>query len=244
MEKRHLILGAILLLLPFCLTGCQNKEKQENSNTENTNAINRTNAEQNIVTENIINETPQNITFSPPPEEKRKEKLEEKKEEKKEEIKKAQPLEEEIASASTKIYTKKEERQNNVSITVSKLDGTTVEPGDTFSFTDTIGKATKAKGYEEADIFDKDGNKTQGLGGGNCQVSTTLYQAVKKIDGLKVTERHEHSNDVPYAKKGNDAAVAYGSIDFKFQNNTGHTIRIKAENTKNTITVTLLQVNS
>ena len=63
---------------------------------------------------------------------------------------------------------------------------------------------------------------------GNCQVSSTLYNAVLAVSSLKVTERHEHSNDVPYVKKGKDAAVAYGSYDFKFVNNTRNDIKIKA----------------
>ena len=63
-------------------------------------------------------------------------------------------------------------------------------------------------------------------GGGNCQVSSTLYNAVLETPGLVVTERHEHSNNVPYVQKGKDAAVAYGSYDFKFRNDTGNDIKI------------------
>lgn len=125
----------------------------------------------------------------------------------------------EIASFSTKIYTKDSERQNNVSITCSKLNDTVVESGKTFSFCDTVGKATSGKGYQKADVF-RNGEKIKALGGGNCQVSSTLYNAVMKISELKVTERHPHSNDVPYVKKGKDAAVSYGTYDFKFVNNT------------------------
>lgn len=147
----------------------------------------------------------------------------------------------EIASFSTKIYTKDSGRQNNVGITCSALNNTDVAPNKTFSFTKTIGPSTSAKGYKEADIF-KDGEKTKGLGGGNCQVSTTLYNAVLKVNGLTVTERHEHSNDVPYIKDGKDAAVAYGSYDFKFVNNLDYTIRIKASNTKNNITIKLVKL--
>lgn len=125
----------------------------------------------------------------------------------------------EIASFSTKIYTKDSERQNNVSITCNSLNDTIVENGKTFSFCNTVGKATSSKGYQKADVF-KNGEKIKALGGGNCQVSSTLYNAVLKISNLKVTERHAHSNDVPYVKKGKDAAVSYGTYDFKFVNNT------------------------
>ena len=147
-----------------------------------------------------------------------------------------------ISSFSTKIYTKESERQNNISITCSKLNGTVVKNGSTFSFCNTIGPATSAKGYQEADIFDNDGNKKKGLGGGNCQVSTTLYNAVLKVPGLSVIERHEHSNKVPYIKSGKDAAVAYGSYDLKFRNNTGNDIRIEASATANNVSINLYKI--
>ncbi len=147
-----------------------------------------------------------------------------------------------ISSFSTKIYTKESERQNNISITCSKLNGTVVKNGGTFSFCNTIGPATSAKGYQEADIFDNDGNKKKGLGGGNCQVSTTLYNAVLKVSGLSVIERHEHSNKVPYIKSGKDAAVAYGSYDLKFRNNTGNDIRIEASATANNVSINLYKI--
>lgn len=147
-----------------------------------------------------------------------------------------------ISSFSTKIYTKESERQNNISITCSKLNGTVVKNGGIFSFCNTIGPATSAKGYQEADIFDNDGNKKKGLGGGNCQVSTTLYNAVLKVSGLSVIERHEHSNKVPYIKSGKDAAVAYGSYDLKFRNNTGNDIRIEASATANNVSINLYKI--
>ena len=113
-----------------------------------------------------------------------------------------------ISEFTTKIYTKDSERQNNISITCSTLNDTIVENGDTFSFCNTVGKATSSKGYEKADVF-KDGEVVQALGGGNCQVSATLYNAILKVPNLTVTERHEHSNSVPYVSKGKDAAVSY-----------------------------------
>lgn len=81
-----------------------------------------------------------------------------------------------------------------------------------------------------------------GLGGGNCQISTTLYNAVLLVPSLTVTERHPHSNKVPYIQSGKDAAVAYGSYDFKFVNNSGNTIKIKAISTENEITIKLVQL--
>lgn len=150
--------------------------------------------------------------------------------------------EETISSFSTKIYTKDSARQNNISITCSTLNETIIPNGSTFSFCNTVGQATSSKGYQEADIFDKDGNKKKGLGGGNCQVSTTLYNAILAVPSLVVTERHEHSNKVPYIQNGKDAAVAYGSYDLKFRNDSGHDIKIKAEATANNVTITLYKM--
>ena len=136
--------------------------------------------------------------------------------------------EKEIASFSTKIHNKEKARQNNMRITCDSLTNIEIKPGETFSFCNTVGKATKEKGYQEADVY-VDGEKKQGLGGGNCQVSTTLYNAVLKVEGLEIIERHEHSGYVPYIEKGKDAAVAYGSYDFRFKNNTNKTIKIVME---------------
>ena len=152
-----------------------------------------------------------------------------------------QTQEKEIASFSTKIYNKEKARQNNISITCNTLTNTVIQSGETFSFCDVVGKATEEKGYQKADIF-IDGEKKQGLGGGNCQVSTTLYNAILKIPELEVVERHEHSSHVPYIKDGKDAAVAYGSYDFKFKNNTDSPIKILFECDKNNVTAKIIQL--
>ena len=153
-----------------------------------------------------------------------------------------QPVEETIANFSTKIYTKDSSRQNNINITCQALNGTIVENGATFSFCNTVGPATTAKGYQKADIFDNKGQKKKGLGGGNCQISTTLYNALLAVPSLVVTERHEHSNKVPYVQAGKDAAVAYGSYDLKFRNDSGHSVKILAESDGETVSVALLSI--
>ena len=147
----------------------------------------------------------------------------------------------EIANFSTKIYNKDEERQNNIGITCRALSTKEVQPGEIFSFCDTVGKSTTAKGYQEADIY-VDGKKEQGLGGGNCQVSTTLYNAVLKVPELEVVERHKHSGHVPYIEEGRDAAVSYGAYDFKFKNNSNNVIKIVMENTSDNITAKLIKI--
>ena len=147
----------------------------------------------------------------------------------------------EIAKFSTKIYSKDPERQNNIGITCKTISSKEVKPGENFSFCDTVGKATTEKGYQEADIY-VDGKKEQGLGGGNCQVSTTLYNAVLQVPELEVVERHQHSGHVPYIQEGKDAAVSYGAYDFKFKNNTNNVIKIVMENTADNITARLIKI--
>ena len=152
-----------------------------------------------------------------------------------------QSKETEIASFTTKIYSKDKGRQKNLTLACSALNDTTVENGKTFSFSRTVGKATSSKGYKKADVF-RNGDVIEALGGGLCQVSTTLYNAVLKIPNTKVTERHSHSNKVPYIKSGKDAAVSYGTYDFKFVNNTGSPLKIKASNTPNNVTIKILKL--
>ena len=80
------------------------------------------------------------------------------------------------------------------------------------------------------------------LVGGNCQISSTLYNAVLAVPTLVVTERHEHSNYVPYIEKGKDAAVSYGSYDLKFRNNSGNDIKILTSTDGINVTATLISI--
>lgn len=147
-----------------------------------------------------------------------------------------------IATFSTKIYIKESGRQHNIDLTTSKLNGTIVKPGETFSFCNTVGKATAAEGYEKADIYDSNGNVVKGYGGGNCQISSTLYNAVLKSPNLTVIERHEHSRKVNYVEAGKDAAVSYGSVDFKFRNDNNYSIKIYSSNTPDTIDIRIVKL--
>lgn len=153
----------------------------EDNNTSGNNTEN--NAEQSLIAKNELQKDNENTSNEP-------------------------PKETEIASFTTKIYTKESGRQNNISIACSTLNNTTVDNGKTFSFSKTVGRATSSKGYKKADVF-RNGDVIDALGGGLCQVSTTLYNAVLKVKDLKVTERHPHSNKVPYIKSGKDAAVSF-----------------------------------
>ena len=245
--KNNKILIIVAIILILCIgIGIYFFFKNKNTNSSNYSAertstnqdfsANNTSVNNNIVSNSQINNT-ENFEQNSLMENKANEENEQNN------IQNIKPKKDElISSFSTKIYIKESERQNNISITCSKLNGTVVKNGSTFSFCNTIGPATSAKGYQEADIFDNDGNKKKGLGGGNCQVSTTLYNAVLKVSGLSVIERHEHSNKVPYIKAGKDAAVAYGSYDLKFRNNTGNDIRIEASATANNVSINLYKI--
>ena len=117
-------------------------------------------------------------------------------------------------------------RLNNINITCNTINGTTIKNGETFSFNSIVGQPTAEKGYQEADVF-IDQKTEKGYGGGNCQVSTTIYNTALNIDGLEIIERHPHKKKVSYIEEGKDAAVSYsGGLDLKFKNNTGYDIKI------------------
>ncbi len=115
-------------------------------------------------------------------------------------------------------------RNTNLSQACKKINGTILKPGQEFSFNKVVGKRSREAGFKEATVI-LGGRYEQGLGGGVCQVSGTLYDAVLKSD-LKITERHPHAWPSDYVLEGLDATVDYGSLDFKFKNNTDYQIII------------------
>ena len=143
-----------------------------------------------------------------------------------------------LSSYSTTYSTKAANRASNIALAASKINGKVLKPGETFSYNGTIGDTTIANGYKVAPVFEN-GKTSEGVGGGICQVSSTLYSAVLYAD-LKVVERRNHSLTVAYVPKGQDATVSYGSIDFKFSNNTGYPIKISAATGGGTVTVSLI----
>lgn len=151
------------------------------------------------------------------------------------------PKEEEISSYSTTIIDNSAGRLTNISITCSILNNTIIENGKTFSFNETIGKPTPERGYQEAKVI-IDHKAELGIGGGNCQVSSTLYNSAIAIPNIAIIERHEHGKDVGYVPKGKDAAISYGSLDLKLRNDTGNNIKIVALTDNKTITIKLLKL--
>ena len=142
-----------------------------------------------------------------------------------------------IAKFSTKLPNDTKERYSNIKLACKTLDGTIVKSGDTFSLWNTLGCPNKEKGYKKAKAFTSDGDIKQSYGGGICQVITTIYNALLKIDEIKITERHEHSRDVVYIKDGKDAAVSYKSADLKFKNNADYDIKLKASVKNNKVII-------
>lgn len=217
--KRFFSFVVIFSLLIFILVGCSNKEQTSNENSTNTFSAERTST--NVSVEDTI----QNNTIT-------------------NEIHLgAFENEEELASFSTKLGGKDTPRSRNIALTTSILNETVVKPGETFSFCNTIGKPTADRGYEEADSFDADGNTIKTYGGGNCQVSSTLYNVVLQIPELKVIERHAHIKPVHYVAKDKDATVAYGSVDFKFKNNTESDIKIYASSDLKSVNVRIVKTD-
>ena len=144
--------------------------------------------------------------------------------------------EEKISSFSTKIIDDDEDRDTNIRITCNEINGTIIKNGEEFSFNKVAGNPTPDRGYKKAGVF-IDGELKKGYGGGNCQVSTTIYNAVNKIDGIKVTERHEHGKEVGYIEMGKDSTVVYDDLDLKFENNTGYDIKLYTELSDNKVKV-------
>lgn len=151
-------------------------------------------------------------------------------------------LEEKLAEFCTKLPKDTKARDDNINLACDTLNNTIIESGKIFSFWDVLGCPTKEKGYQKAKIFTSDGEVKQSYGGGICQISTTLYNAVLKVDGLKIKERHEHSRDVPYIEDGKDAAVSFDTADFKFENALDYNIKIEAKVENDDVKINLIRI--
>jgi vancomycin resistance protein YoaR len=117
-------------------------------------------------------------------------------------------------------------RKQNVRIAARKINGTMLAPGDVFSYNNTVGERSEDNGFKIAHQY-QDGKVVDAVGGGVCQPSSTLYNAVLYA-GLKIVERSNHSMPVRYVSPGRDATVSYDSTDFRFENNTAGVIFIGA----------------
>lgn len=135
-------------------------------------------------------------------------------------------------------YEGTEERATNVRLAAEACNGVVLAPGETFSYNETLGERTEERGYKSAVQYAA-GQITEGIGGGICQVSSTLYCAALYAD-LEITNRVNHSRRVEYVPCGMDAAVSWGTLDFCFRNNTEYPIKIEAEYKDDTVFIRLL----
>ncbi len=155
---------------------------------------------------------------------------------------KIQKIETKVGGFSTPIVDDHKNRINNIKITCSRISGTLVKSGEEFSFCDVVGQPSADDGYKEAHAF-VDGKLVNAIGGGNCQVSTTLYNAAKETDGVEITERHEHGKPVGYIEMGKDATVAYDYLDLKFKNKNDYDLKIKAYVKNNKVCVEIFKIS-
>ena len=130
------------------------------------------------------------------------------------------------AKFTTSFSSSSADRKHNIRQAVNKINGIIIAPNQKFSFNEVVGNRTEKNGYRVAKIMNQ-GELIDGVGGGVCQVSTTLYNAVL-LSGLKIEQANKHSERVAYVKSGFDAMVNYGSSDLVFINNTENNVYIYA----------------
>ena len=129
-----------------------------------------------------------------------------------------------LSTFKTTYSTRDRDRTTNLTLAANKINGTVVMPGETFSYNTVVGERTIAAGYKEAPIY-VSGEVVDGLGGGICQITSTLYNAVVYAN-LEIVERSNHQFVPSYVSASRDATVVYGSIDFKFKNNRDYPIKL------------------
>ncbi|MFC4388284.1 VanW family protein [Gracilibacillus marinus] len=132
-----------------------------------------------------------------------------------------------IAQYVTYYNHNRKQRSHNIFLASEAINNHVVFPGETFSFNQVVGERTEEKGYLPAPEIVK-GELIEGIGGGICQVSSTLYNAVDKI-GVQMIERYSHSKHVPYVPKGRDATVSWYGPDFSFKNTLNQPLLIRSK---------------
>lgn len=129
-----------------------------------------------------------------------------------------------LAEFITRYDASNKNRSINLALASDKINGTIVLPGEVFSYNKTVGERTIAKGYKEAAVY-SGGKVIQGIGGGICQLSSTLYNTALYAN-LEITNRSNHRFLTSYVQEGRDATVSWGTIDFCFKNTRKYPIKI------------------
>lgn len=138
-----------------------------------------------------------------------------------------------LATFATNFSTSNVNRSTNIRLATQKINGIVIMPGETFSYNQTVGKRTAAAGFKEAAVY-SGGRVTTGIGGGICQVSSTLYNAVL-LANLEIVERENHLFNPGYVKAGTDATVSWGGPDFKFKNTRNYPIKVQCSTNNGTV---------
>lgn len=129
-----------------------------------------------------------------------------------------------LSTYSTQYVASNRNRTTNLILAANKINGTVLMPGETFSYNKVVGERTISAGYKEAPIY-VEGKVVDGIGGGICQITTTLYNAVLYAN-LEIVQRTNHQFVPSYAPASRDATVVYGAIDFQFKNNRNYPIKL------------------
>lgn len=142
-----------------------------------------------------------------------------------------------LGTCSTRYDASLTDRSTNLALACQKLNNKVLLPGETFSYNKTLGERTIAAGYKNGKVYEN-GQVVDGIGGGICQISSTLYNAVLKSN-LEIVERKNHQFVTSYLPAGQDATVVYGLTDFQFKNTRNYAIKISASATNGIATVSI-----
>ncbi|GFN30481.1 VanW family protein [Paenibacillus xylaniclasticus] len=134
--------------------------------------------------------------------------------------------EKQIGYYTTYFNSRNKNRSTNIALAAKAINNYVVFPGETFSFNGVVGQRSTDKGYMRAPIIVR-GEVSEGIGGGICQISSTLFNAVDRA-GLQIVQRYSHSRNVPYVPPGRDATVSWHGPDFVFKNRYSQPILIRA----------------
>lgn len=130
-----------------------------------------------------------------------------------------------VYSTYCSYYVNNKDRTTNLKIASKKINGTIIQPGETFDFNKVVGSRTSSKGYKKAHVFTGDDGVAMGLAGGICQVASTAFNAAL-LANVQIVERHQHSQRVSYVPLGRDAAISGNVQNFKWKNNTKYAIKV------------------
>ena len=142
-----------------------------------------------------------------------------------------------LATYSTKYDGGNTDRTTNLRIACQKINDKVILPGETFSYNKALGERSAATGYKNAKVYEN-GQVVDGIGGGICQISSTLYNSVL-MSNMEIVERRNHQFVTSYTPAGRDATVVYGMTDFKFKNTRTYAVKIKASCSNGIATVSI-----